>query len=314
MARLHTLGVCPSLEVKVHGVNWTIQGRSKAAERTGFVIVEHRIFLDAGMSSETFPTSLLLTHGHPDHAGELSLLAVKTPRRSPFTVYVPKGLELSVEACCLAIWNISRCRQDEKHALAVQVQPVEDGQTLPLMGVTNLFTRVVSLKHSVKTVGYILIEKRKRLKDEYQGLNKDEIVKLGQKGVDVSVSFHLPRLAYLCDLGTSSLEYLFLSEKCGVSADTPIVMIECTYLDQLDRKKGEAKRLSQKKHHLHWEALHPIVLQRPNTLFILFHFSLIYHAEAEIQEKFSFDGSNVVLWLDSGVWHPLRKTFITKWV
>jgi glyoxylase-like metal-dependent hydrolase (beta-lactamase superfamily II) len=56
-------------------LGWTIAGRSRSKESTGFYIIEPAIFLDAGLACRQWKAStILITHTHFDHAGELPVL------------------------------------------------------------------------------------------------------------------------------------------------------------------------------------------------------------------------------------------------
>ena len=46
---------------------WTIQGFSKAGDRTGFMLYPLKILLDAGLSTYLIPNAVLL-HSHTDHS------------------------------------------------------------------------------------------------------------------------------------------------------------------------------------------------------------------------------------------------------
>jgi ribonuclease Z len=58
---------------------------------------------------------------------------------------------------------------------------------------------VVQTDHSIPSVGYLVWERRKRLKPEYQSLTESEIRKLAIAGHQVSAEVRFPRVAYLGD-------------------------------------------------------------------------------------------------------------------
>ena len=53
-----------------------------------------------------------------------------------------------------------------------------------------------------------------------------------------------------------------------------IIVIECTFMNDEDLERASVTK------HMHWKYLEPIVCSRPNTLFVLTHFSLKYKALA----------------------------------
>ncbi|MFD1044436.1 hypothetical protein ACFQ1S_01930 [Kibdelosporangium lantanae] len=79
--------------------------------------------------------------------------------------------------------------------------------------------------------------------------------------------------------------------------DYPVVITECTYLD--DSQRERADRVG----HTVWSRLRPVVEAHPRTLFVLTHFSL-RHSDAGVfaffQEEWARWGAapdNVLLWV-----------------
>jgi ribonuclease Z len=70
----------------------------------------------------------------------------------------------------------------------------------------------------------------------------------------------------------------------------PVVITECTFLDDAERER--AARIG----HTVWSELRPIVEARPETLFVLIHFSL-RHCDTEVVDFFAAaDLPNIVVW------------------
>jgi ribonuclease Z len=91
----------------------------------------------------------------------------------------------------------------------------------------NLFTRVFPTKHSKGSVGYSVIEKRKKIKPEYATLTAPQIVELKKQGVEIDYPLEIPIVTYLGDtqyVDFSQLNYI---------ADSKILIAECTfYIDE----------------------------------------------------------------------------------
>eukprot|EP01116_Phalansterium_solitarium_P013901 TRINITY_DN31354_c0_g1_i1.p1 TRINITY_DN31354_c0_g1~~TRINITY_DN31354_c0_g1_i1.p1 ORF type:complete len:350 (+),score=66.87 TRINITY_DN31354_c0_g1_i1:53-1102(+) len=321
------------LSFKLPVSGWTLSGHSRCRERTGFLLKEPRIFLDAGVGCTTPNASaILLTHTHFDHAGALPSLMRGPP--NPPSIFVPFQVLNRVRDFTRMSWAI---KIDDDKPLPKEYAPdlsapapqpgipfydqrcvwvpCEAGVTAPLLHAlpqhatrngakesgkrTNnpLMVTAVRCFHTVSTVGYVLSERRTKLKDEFKSLLGREIAALRSAGTAVQETRDVPLLAYLCD---STVAVLETPGQAELIFRCPAIMIECTYLE--DGMKQEA----QARGHVCWCDLRPHAEAHPDTLFILFHFSQRY-TEDEIRAFFctaSSTGSaprNVVLWLDSGI-------------
>ena len=63
-------------------LHWSIQGHSKAGERTGFWLEPLKIVLDAGLSTYKSPKAIFITHSHTDHSTHIP--DIYTTRTTPF--------------------------------------------------------------------------------------------------------------------------------------------------------------------------------------------------------------------------------------
>jgi ribonuclease Z len=100
----------------------------------------------------------------------------------------------------------------------------------------NLFTRVFPTKHSKGSVGYSIIEKRKKLKSEYAGLTGPQIVELKKQGVQIDYPLEIPIVTYLGDtkyVDFSQLKYI---------AESKILIAECTFYEVEHTERAEASR------------------------------------------------------------------------
>eukprot|EP01102_Stenamoeba_stenopodia_P020396 TRINITY_DN7908_c2_g1_i1.p1 TRINITY_DN7908_c2_g1~~TRINITY_DN7908_c2_g1_i1.p1 ORF type:complete len:455 (-),score=116.27 TRINITY_DN7908_c2_g1_i1:238-1509(-) len=179
----------------------------------------------------------------------------------------------------------------------------------------EMFVDIIKCHHTVTTVGYVISEKRMKLKDEYKSLPGKEIAALRKQNVDIQEVKSFPLLAYLCDTNISifdrsdlandstSPEAIQHQQHMSLIFQCPVVMIECTYLE--DEKRSEAR----KRGHIVWSDILPYTEAHPEITWVLFHFSQRYkddHIRSFFQTASSQKSRphNVVLWLDSGIDDP----------
>src|SRR4030066_320339 len=76
----------------------------------------------------------------------------------------------------------------------VGVKPGDEYKIKP-----NLIARAFPTKHSKGSVGFTVIEKRKKLKPEYIGLTGPQIVELKKQGIEIDYPLEFPIVTYLGD-------------------------------------------------------------------------------------------------------------------
>eukprot|EP00667_Euglena_gracilis_P008962 EG_transcript_9090 len=345
------------------GTKWVLSGHSRAMERTGFHLRggSGHIMLDAGIDlpspHSTPPRMVLLTHAHSDHANALPMILRKkhlVPGTWKSThVFLPLTIMRRVREYCL----LSKALHHDERAVPHPVpgkrlhapdimpgaalcssalegsyrlwRPVVPGMRVPiLMGNTAgsrevMEVAVVRCDHTVPTCGYVLLERRRKLKPEYvretKRLTEANVVAAKRRGETVDAVVRTPLLAFLLDTTTEVLEHS--DEQSDLIFSCPVIMIECTYLEQDMEDEARTRR------HTMWPDLLPFVRHSiseaatkgtdPPT-WVLIHFSLRYE-EADVVAFFEAMADlgprlppqprppNLVLWLDTRVvelWYP----------
>jgi len=149
-----------------------------------------------------------------------------------------------------------------------EIVTVKAGDTIPVT--KTLTAHVVSCVHGVPTVGYGFVDKRKKLKAEYQALPSSEVGKLRKSGVEVQEEVNVLQF---CFLGDTTTEVFKLHPEL---LTYPIVIIECSFL------LPEHENQAASSNHVHWTLLAPIVKAHPKTTFVLIHFSLRYRVRNDL--------------------------------
>jgi len=113
----------------------------------------------------------------------------------------------------------------------VGVQPGDEHRIKP-----NLIARVFPTKHSRGSVGFTVIEKRKKLKTEYIGLTSKQIVELKKQGLAIDYPVEIPIVTYLGDT-----QYVDFSQLSYI-AESKILIAECTFYEGDHSGRAEAGR------------------------------------------------------------------------
>jgi ribonuclease Z len=286
-------------EYRLPRTSFTLSGYSRAAYRSGFYINGLGIALDAGPQFFKRVSHYLITHGHTDHTACLpySLIGdseVETAdgKVDKPIVYCPEEISTLLDDKILASFrsNYGTDKMDSRIRSFYEVQGLEASAVFRIVANKQPLTiRTYQSDHSVATLVYGISMEKKKLKPEYVGLSKDELRDLVKGGTQLSGPVDEPMISYVLDSSIHTLE------DNPELLDYPTVIIECTFLFDGEEEDAEDKK------HIHWKALLPYIVFRPDTTFILTHFSLKYTDE-EIQDFFreqivENELNNVVPWL-----------------
>ena len=239
--------------VKMDGLE--IIGYSIAGEETVVAIPQLDVCFDIGKAPDQIISinHCLLTHGHMDHAAGIAyyLSHRNFNGQSPGNVLAPKSLIPSIQRI-LDAWG--QLDGNPIPANLIGVGPGDEFQIKP-----NLFTRVFPTKHSKGSVGFTVIEKRKRLKPEFGGLTGPQIVQLKKQGIEIDNQLELPIVTYLGDtqyVDFSQLEYVKKSK---------ILIAECTFYETDHTGRAEAGK------HMHITEFAKLLESMDNKYIIVTH-------------------------------------------
>ncbi len=232
-----------------------IIGYSVAGEETVVAIPQLDVCFDIGKApDQVIPiNNILLTHGHMDHAAGFAyyLSHRNFCGQSPGTIVAPESMLGPIRQIINA-WG--RLDGNEVPANLVGVRPADEYQIKP-----NLFARVFPTKHSSDSVGYCIIEKRKKLKPEYLGLASSQIVELKKQGVEIDCPLEIPIVTYLGDtqyVDFSQLKYI---------AESRILIVECTFYEAEHSERAQAGR------HMHIDEFAALLEKLQNEHIIITH-------------------------------------------
>ncbi|MGB9789719.1 MBL fold metallo-hydrolase [Thermotoga caldifontis] len=221
---------------------------SKALYSTWIYYAPERILFDAGegvsltMGNRIYAIKyIFLTHGHVDHiSGLWTIINSRNnsmgDREKPLIIYYPKG-NTAVEEWLQFILKVNGDLRFE-----LSFVPVTVGQKIFLRQAGSFIRYVVPfrVRHTQydQSLGYNVIEVRRRLKEEYKNLSKDEIARLskelGQDGI--TESYEKKVLTISGDTYGIDPEDAF---------ETEILLHECTFLKREDRKMNAHASLDE---------------------------------------------------------------------
>lgn len=232
-----------------------IIGYSVAGEETVVAVPQLDVCFDLGKApDQIIPINhILLTHGHMDHAAGIAYYLSQRNfcGISTGTILAPKNLLPPMKEI-ISAW--SRLDGNKIPANIVGVKPGDEYRIKP-----NLFTRVFPTKHSRGSVGYTVIEKRKKLKTEYKGLTGPQIVELKKQGVEIDYPLEIPIVTYLGDtqyVDFSQLKYI---------TESKILIAECTFYEGEHSGRAEAGR------HMHIDEFATMLDKMNNEHIIITH-------------------------------------------
>lgn len=234
-----------------------VLGYSVAGEETVVAMPQLDVCFDIGKAPDQVVSvnHVLLTHGHMDHAAGIAyyLSHRNFCGQEAGTVLAPAGL-LGPIRTILDAWG--KLDGNSIPAKLVGVKAGDEYQLKP-----NLIARVFPTKHSRGSVGYTVIEKRKKLKAEYLNLNSQQIVELKKQGVQIDYPLDIPIVTYLGD--TQYVDFA----KLDYIAKSKILIAECTFLLDEHTDRAEAGR------HMHIDEFAPLLQRMENEHIIITHLS-----------------------------------------
>lgn len=273
-----------------------IFGYSVAGEETVIGLPQLDVCFDIGKAPDQLISMnhVLLTHGHMDHAAGIAyyLSHRKFNGMSEGTVLTPPNTVNTIRQI-LDAWG----RLDGNY-IPAKLVGVSPGDEYPLK--PNLIARVFPTKHTRQSVGFSVIETRKKLKPEYHGLSGPEIVKLKRQGVEIENPIEVPIVSYLGDTS-----YVDFSQLAYVSK-SKILIAECTFFADEHTERADAGR------HMHIDEFAPLLERMENETIIITHLTHrtpIPEARKLLQQRLPADVfKKIIILMDRNNWGRKRKT------
>ena len=204
---------------------------------------------------------VLITHPHVDHLGGIAHHVALRDLwgMSPPEYVIPAEYAADFEAL-LHAW-----RRLDRAELPCTVRAIAPGERFALG--RGRFVEAFRAVHRIPTLGYALIEQRRRLRADLHGLSSEEIRARRQSGEEVSEVADEPVVAFCGDTTIDVLRHDLVRK-------AKVLVLEATFLDEVSTVE-RARRFG----HVHLDEVIARAEEFENQAILLTHFSARYTAE-----------------------------------
>lgn len=240
----------------------TIEGYSRAAVQSYWRVPELKIGFDLGAHPWDFmgtPT-WMITHTHLDHIAALPVYVARRRmmKMEPPTIYLPEEAVEDVGRLLKIFHRLDRGR------MVCELIGVSPGQEISLS--REHVVTAFATAHTIPSLGYIVWDRRHKLKDEYVGLPGDKIRDLRLAGEAVTREVRTPVLAYTGDTSPRGID------ECPAVFDAKILIAEMSFI-----RPNHRREKIHKFGHMHLDDFLERQDRFKNELIICGHFSTRYH-------------------------------------
>ena len=241
-----------------HHDGLTIEGYSRAAVQTCWRINELKLLFDVGIQPWDFmgtPT-MFISHAHLDHIAALPAYVSRRRmmKMDPPVIYLP-------DSAVDAAWDmLQQFRKLDRGGMPCELIGMLPGDEIEIgreYMVTALRTR-----HTIDSLGFVVHQRRHKLKPEYHGLDGNEIRELKLAGNEVTAEIRIPLVAYTGDTSPPGVD------ENPVFYDAKILISELTFVAPEHRKD-----LIHKHGHMHVDDYKKRADKFKNELIIAGHLS-----------------------------------------
>jgi ribonuclease Z len=252
----------PILSCKHGGL--TIEGYSRAAVQSYWRIPELKLGFDLGAHPWDFmgTQTWLISHTHLDHVAALPVYVARRRmmRMEPPVIYAPAYAEEDLRKFLHVMQRLDRGRQ------VCELRGVNAGDEIALSR-EHVITAFATT-HTIPSLGYVVWDRRFKLKEEYQGLPGEQIRDLRQSGVAVTREVRVPLVCYTGDTSPAGLDAY------PAVFQAKVLITEMSFI--------RAKHRREKIHkfgHMHLDDFLERADRFQNELIVCGHFSTRYHPD-----------------------------------
>ncbi|MFO0810302.1 MAG: MBL fold metallo-hydrolase [Gemmataceae bacterium] len=249
--------------LSVHHAGMTIEGYARAAVQSYFRVPELKLGFDLGGQPWDFmgtPT-WLVTHAHLDHIAALPVYVARRRmmKMEPPVIYLPNEVIEEVRRLLLVFQRLDRGRMN------CELRGIAAGDEVELS--RDHVLTAWATTHTVPSRGYLVWDRRRKLKEEYAGLRGDQIRDLRLGGTEVTREVRTPLLAYTGDTSPAGLD------ACPPAYDAKVLITEMSFI-----RPNHRREKIHKFGHMHLDDFLERADRFKNELIVAAHFSTRYHA------------------------------------
>jgi ribonuclease Z len=208
---------------------YRVQGVSVAGEASCVQIPELDICFDMGLCPRMALASkfVAISHGHMDHVGGLAYYCSQRyfQGMGEGTIICDGRIAPAIERMMAGYVEL------ERQNTPFKMIPLKPGEEFQIKN--NIVVRGFEVEHTVPSFGYCVVEKRSKLKEEYNGLPQEKLRELRDRGIDITRQLQVPLVAYLGD--TQPGPHLIREDV----RKAQIVICECTFTEAEHRERAK---------------------------------------------------------------------------
>ena len=245
----------------VHG-GLTIEGWSRAAVQSYWRVPELKLGFDLGAHPWDFmgTGNWFLSHTHLDHVAALPVYVARRRmmKMEPPVIYLPAENVDDVHRLLQVMQRLDRGRQ------TCELVGLEAGAEVEIS--RDHVVTAWDTVHTVPSRGYVVWDRRFKLKDEFAGLPGEKIRDLKFSGVAVTREVRTPLVAYTGDTAPAGLD------NCPAAFEAKILLTEMSFI-----RPNHRRDKIHKYGHMHLDDFIERIPKFKNELIIAGHFSTRYH-------------------------------------
>lgn len=204
----------------------TVEGYSRAAVQTCWRVNELKLLFDCGVCPWDFvgtPT-MFISHAHLDHIAGLAAYVSRRRmmKMEPPVVYLPDN---AVDAA----WDMLQMfRRLDRGGMPCELIGLLDGDVIEIS--REYTVTAVPVRHTIEAFGFVVHQRRNKLKSEFTHLSGPEIRDLKLSGVEITNQHRVPMFAYTGDTAPAGVD------RNPEFFDAKILIAEMTFVAPEHRK------------------------------------------------------------------------------